>query len=154
MERIDPFRLVQDLPPEWRTVATELLARLGPRDRPYLTPQERAAIDAVIRLRPYLVRNRWGFRCRRCGAVHQYLTLGCIERPFTGWSETFLADRRGLAGIASAGMRVIELGDIEPISVERARELVGRIRARGFPIEDPPDPQAVEQGLRAVVERG
>lgn len=138
---IDPFALLGDLPPEWRPIAGELLLHLLDRDRPWLTPKERAALDAVILLRPYLVTNATGARCRNCRAVHPYLTLGCVERPFSGWSEL-------LALVRDQSLRAVRLGDLVPISREQACDLAARIRARGYPFPDPPDPRAVEGALR------
>jgi hypothetical protein len=139
---LDPFDVIGSVPPEWRAVAVELVARLGDPTRPWLTPAERRALDAVIALRPYLVTNAQRARCRRCGVVHAYLTLGCIERPFTGWTEVFALVREQNV--------VLRLGDLVPIDRETARALIERIRARGFVIPDLPDPAAIEQTLRRL----
>ena len=142
---LDPFDVIGDVPPEWRAVAAELIARLGDPTRPWLTPAERRALDAVIALRPYLVTNAHRARCRRCGAVHPYLTLGCIERPFTGWTEVFALVRDQHIAL--------RLGDLVPIDRETARRLIERIRARGFAIPDLPDPATTEQALRRLATR-
>jgi hypothetical protein len=139
---LDPFDLLADLPPEWRSVATELLARLGDHSRPWLTREERRAIDAVIALRPYLVTNGQRARCRRCGAVHPYLTLACVERPFTGWTELFALVRQQNV--------VLRLGDIVPIDRATAQALIERIRARGYDVPDLPQPAQVENQLRTL----
>jgi hypothetical protein len=139
---LDPFDVIGAVPPEWRSVAAELVARLGDPTRPWLTPAERRALDAVIGLRPYLVTNAHRARCRRCGSVHAYLTLGCIERPFTGWTEVFALVREQNVAL--------RLGDLVPIDRATARALIERIRARGFAIPDLPDPAATEHALRRL----
>lgn len=140
---IDPFAVLEDVAPEWRSVATELIARLVDPSARWLTPKERAAFDAVIQLRPFLITNAQKARCRRCGQVHAYLTLACVERPFSGWSELLMLVR-------DQSLKGLRLGDIVPITLEQARALAEKIRARGEPFPDPPDPRAVEALLRTL----
>lgn len=111
-------------------------------------------------------------RCKRCGAKHLYLTLMCIEQPFSGITEGIFGychagiktsaythlrpDKRAqFERIASAlgpnladshpdlvrGMNLPEtdidsisfaLGVLEPITKQKAQQLVWRINAKGL----------------------
>lgn len=129
---IDPLNpiLPPDAPPEWAAIPAELLARLAPRGG-ILTPWQRRELDRIARSRWFLIRNEGGYRCRRCRAVHAYLTWGCVERPFNGLNEVvgLLRQAEG-RDLTLSGVR---FGTIVPISETKARELIERMRARGFP---------------------
>lgn len=52
-----------------------------------LTPEQAAERERILMSRYFLVRQgSLGeiFRCRRCGQKHPYLTLMCVEQPFSG----------------------------------------------------------------------
>ena len=55
----------------------------------YPTPQEVQERERILRGKFFLVQQSGGpmgevMRCRRCGGKHRYLTLQCIEQPFSG----------------------------------------------------------------------
>jgi hypothetical protein len=55
-----------------------------------MSPAEAAERDQLLRCRYFLVRQgSLGeiFRCRRCQVKHAYMTLMCVERPFSGVAE-------------------------------------------------------------------
>lgn len=113
----------------------------------------------------FLVRNngeageRWP--CRRCGAKHAYMTLACIERPFSSLVEGLFAfvqtlpeDPRAprimlpLANIAqrhphtarvlsgdetdTQELWALSIGIAEPIAAKRAHLLIDLINATGI----------------------
>jgi hypothetical protein len=143
-----------DLPPQWEQVPDMILAQLapqavrevrGPLGRSYLvdmtgviTPEQKKAIDSVARSRWFVMRNDGPVmqraRCGRCGGVHQYLTLGCVERPFHGLQEivglveTYAAEGKHVERV----LQSIRLGAIVPITRKQARQLADKIRAKGI----------------------
>lgn len=131
---IDPMLPVhEDQPDVWPEIDAELLARLVPTGG-YYTPEQRVELNRIARGQWFLVRNDLRARCASCrqgilpGAVHEYVTTGCIELPFNGLREVsmFYAqhDQHGrLWGSLS-------MGTIAPISAEDAQVLNERIRAR------------------------
>lgn len=55
-----------------------------------MSPQETAERDRLLAARFFLVRQgSLGeiFRCKRCNVKHAYMTLMCVERPFSGVAE-------------------------------------------------------------------
>lgn len=158
---LDPAELwSSDLPPEWDEVPPELLARLVPqatRTIPFtlpngqvelrqwnftgvLTKEQRAQIDTIVAGRWFLIRNDGPTleraRCGRCGNLHKYLTLACIERPFHGLDEIYALIEQ-IEG-RDQNAYAIRLGSIEPITRQKAKLLADRIRARGEQLYGPP----------------
>jgi hypothetical protein len=128
---LDPLApVLPDLPPEWDAIPPEILARLAPRGG-ILTPAQRRELDRIARARWFLIRNEGSWRCRRCGAVHAYLTWGCVERPWNGLNEV-VGLLRQVEGrdLTLSGVR---FGTIVPITEVQARALIERMRARGYP---------------------
>lgn len=55
-----------------------------------MSPEETAERDKLLAARYFLVRQgSLGeiFRCKRCNVRHAYMTLMCVERPFSGIAE-------------------------------------------------------------------
>lgn len=151
---LDPTALtMRDMPPEWDAVPTEILAQLAPQafrevvrpdGRSYIadvtgviTALQKKAIDTIARGRWFVMRNigpAGKAICGRCGRRHDYLTLGCVERPFhglqeiVGLMETYEADGNSAERILTA----IRLGSIVPITRKQARQLSEKIRAKGI----------------------
>lgn len=154
---LDPAQVrLADLPSEWQEIPTELLALLAPGvvtkvfgehlQANYLvdptglvTGDQASIIRQLLRQRWFLMQNTGGqFHraiCGLCGRTHDYLTLGCIERPFHGLQEivglieTYEAEGKDMTRVATA----IRLGSIVPITRRVALGLANRIKAKGIP---------------------
>ena len=94
-----------------------------------------ALFRRVLGQRWFLIRNDSvpGYypHCERCGQVHTYLTLACVERPFNGLTEIYgVLNAAKMAG----GDRIVEgfrYGALVPISAADAARYIGRIRDKG-----------------------
>ena len=115
----------------------EVWLKLRPKNGIYL-PWQRRAMDKIARSRWFLVRNEQRDRCGNCrqgtipGAIHEYLTLGCIELPFNGVDDLVLVleswdeeRRERLISGMHPGMFV-------PITFGDARKYIRRIQAKGY----------------------
>lgn len=153
--QLDPGALIlPNQPREWETIPPELLAALTPQviDRVTdqwgkvhyfhpvrcFTPEQTRQIDAIARGRWFLLRNIWRQQCynrktgRGCRQIHDYFTFGCVERPFNGLTEIIgLLRQRSGHEVTFSGMA---LGDIEPITAEKARALMDAMAAKGYPL--------------------
>jgi hypothetical protein len=154
---LDPTSVtLADLPPEWEAVPDLIMAQLapqafrevrGPGGTSYIadltgivTPEQKALVDKIAQGRWFVMRNNGPqldrMRCGRCNRIHEYLTLGCVERPFhglhqiVGMIETYQAEGKHVERILTS----IRLGAIVPISRKQARQLADKIRAKGIPI--------------------
>jgi hypothetical protein len=139
MAHIDPRALIlADTPPEWQALEAEAIALLRPA-LGLLTPAQAAQLARVQRSRWFLLRNRgkegYAFRCGRCGAVHEYFTLHCIERPFNGLTQVVGVLTQRL-GPKDTDFFSVALGAIEPIERDRARQTYERLRLLGYPPAD------------------
>ena len=159
---------LDDLPPEWDELPAEVLARLLTVG-PVLTTEETAELNRIAQARWFLVRNDSRARCGNCrqgmlpGAIHDYLTLKCVEAPFNGLRQLQLYTQH--VDGADLVWTHFSAGTIVPITATKARQLNERIIERGgrtmqqqIPIRpDEIDPDAMRRrllfrtrGLRAV----
>lgn len=120
-----------------------------------MTPEQKALVDSILAGRWFLVRNGGVLprsRCIRCHSYdHTYLTLGCIEKPYNGLGEIVAMiqreTQRGVARVVKIvrGRRqhldkplmettidAVEIGAIEPITPQKAAELIDRINAKNY----------------------
>lgn len=146
---VTPHGLIVDATPkEWESTAwdeaiqrrreaedaqTKRLRALGvlpPWETEYATMREGQ--------RYFLLRNTWRRKSRGTGRVETYYTLGGTERPFCGLDGIYELIRERVGNEADAVTEVfqaLELGEIEPISRERAVGLYDRIYlATGYDI--------------------
>jgi hypothetical protein len=138
-------------PAEWGTIPEEMLARLAPEGALVMTPRQRAALNRLAAGEWFLVRNFHRAHCESCrphrhsrllGAVHDYVTIACVESPFNGlrqimwWIEGEARRQRVEEGALYATIRewMVRHPDADafvPISVADAARLNDRIRQRG-----------------------
>ena len=159
---IDPTNItLDDLPPDWTEIPPEILARLLTAG-PLMTTEETAAINRIAQGRWFLIRNDLRIRCHNsqtgtgCGAVHDYISLRCVEAPFNGLRQLELFTQK-VAG-ADVILTRMDIGTLVPISASKARKFNERIIERGgrtiqqqIPIRpDEIDPDAMR---RRIVER-
>jgi CelD/BcsL family acetyltransferase involved in cellulose biosynthesis len=94
-----------------------------------------ADFNALLAGRWFLIRNdaSAGYRprCGRCNQVHDFLTLGCVERPFNGLTEIVAMLRDFRAEGRDRVMEGVRYGALVPITAAEAQRLAGRIRAKG-----------------------
>jgi hypothetical protein len=95
-------------------------------------PDEAEERDRLLAQRYFLVRQgSLGeiFRCRECKGKHSYLTLRCVERPFSGTGHPLLARAQAVAerDILLGGL---PLGMLEEIPASLAQRYVTRINSR------------------------
>ena len=134
---LDPTAVkLLDTPPEWKVIPPEIFDRLKPKDGIY-TIEQRNHLDAITSARWFLVRNEVGARCRTCrvgrlpGAIHPYVSMGCLPVPFNGLDEMvfLLREQQGSDTLFSA----MRPGTIVPIDRRLALELNRRIREKRYP---------------------
>lgn len=136
---LDPASLhAPNLPAEWQ-LPDALRERFFPGKIVY-TADELAEIERIINARWYLIRNEIGATCGRCGKVHPYLTLHCLERPFNGLDQLLLledrlteeqAHRHGAVERVQEHVQLVtSIGAIEPIRARDAQMLLLRIQLR------------------------
>jgi hypothetical protein len=141
-KRFNPRTLdPSQIPPEWDDVDRDLAERLRPDKYGLRTKEQQKQIDKIRAARWLLLRNDHKARCGRCGAIHEYITRFCIERPFNTLHEIQLfelqqAREQGLVRgenliVNSANVRGMQLGEPVPISRKQAQKLMLRIRVRG-----------------------
>jgi hypothetical protein len=148
--------LLTDSPPGWPVLPQPLLDGLragggtlwhhrdcaphwhGPRlDHDCVADCPVRLMHEVLAQRWFLVRNESipGFYpdCTVCGRVHQYISAGCIEKPFNGETEVIglITDHR--AGGPGGVTRGFRLGALVPIKRIEAFMLREKIRAKGYP---------------------
>lgn len=154
---LDAQRLIlPDTPPEWAAgLPPELAAALArshgilfhdPRcvavmDGPFVKRRRCApgcpvaAMNAVLAGRTFLIRNdsNVGYypRCGRCNRVHRYLTLACVERPFSALTEIYAVLNEHRLDGPDRIVEGLRFGALVPITPAKAEELKARIRARG-----------------------
>lgn len=123
-----------DMPPEWATIPDEIITRLVPSGG-YTTPEQQAELNRIAAGRWFLVRNELRARCGACrqgtlpGAIHEYLTIACVEAPFNGLREVVLFMQSHEHGdLLFSGLSA---GTIVPITAERAAQFNRRIRQHG-----------------------
>lgn len=131
---IDPLSPTHDdQPPEWQQIDPEILARLVPVNG-YHTPEQRVALNRIAAGQFFLVKNDLRAPCSACrqgilrGAIHDYITTGCIELPFNGLREVSM-----FYGQQDQGGKLwasLTMGTIVPITAEDAAKLNDRIRTR------------------------
>lgn len=118
------------------------------RPIPMYTAAQRDMLNKIAASRWFLIKLDEQARCGNCGGKHGYVTLGCIERPWNGITDmtyailgkpwlTFGLSRQERKEIApGTGVNVpwqsVRLGDIVPITGERARALRERIRMKRY----------------------
>jgi len=133
----------------------------------FLTATQRAALNRVQADEWVLVKNEIGSvvggdpKCRRCGAIHEYITVGCIELPFSSLRslEIFVgkmpqSGQELFRAMLKPGT-LAEPGTLVPISSKEAEKLNERIRAKRMPtiLEQRPlkrgevDAQAIERRI-------
>jgi hypothetical protein len=108
----------------------------------FLTPAQRAELNVLASQEWFLVRNEIGAvvggdpRCRRCGAIHEYITTGCVELPFNSLRELSIFVGR-MPETAQQLFRsmlrpgtLTEPGTIVPITQADAARLNERIRSK------------------------
>jgi hypothetical protein len=93
------------------------------------------AMNTVLAGRTFLIRNDSNFgyypRCGRCNQVHQFLTLACIERPFSALTEIYgMLNEQRMDG-PNRLMEGFRFGALVPITPAEAELLKQRIRDRG-----------------------
>jgi len=132
--------VLPDNPDTWRTLdERELRIATETDENGLLTRRAMAMRQRMLDDRWYLVRNVFNWQSSaqgRQGAVESYFTIAGIERPHRGiWGvyaalESITQDSE-LARTLT--MNAQQIGAIEPITTEKARELYDRIRARVGP---------------------
>lgn len=130
MSTIDPMApFLDDMPVEWlANIPEEMLARLAPLAGA-TDPETRALINRIAAGRWFLVRNELRARCVQCGQDHDYITIRCVEAPFSGLRSVLLfwSERPDMTTFLNA----MKPGTIVPISEVTARRFNQRIRDRG-----------------------
>lgn len=143
MQPLEDLRqpLLADNPGEWADVPEPLRRFLIPRNGVYSVAQAEA-LATIARARWFFLRNRgpegYAFRCKRCGRIHDYFTLHCVERPFNGLTQTLalLVERVGElpdGGPQREDYCGVALGAIVPITRDRARANFARLVQLGYP---------------------
>lgn len=106
----------------------------------FLTPAQRARLNRAAADEWFLVRNEIGSvvggdpTCRRCGAVHPYITNGCVELPFNSLRslQIFVGKMPATAQQLFRAMfrpgTLAEPGTLVPITSDEAARLNQRIR--------------------------
>lgn len=151
--------ILADRPQEWRELPQALAEALragggtvwhhrdctgvlrGPHDLVY-----RCVDGCPVKQMQSVLANRWflirndsvpGYypHCGLCGAVHRYLTRGCVEKPFNGLTEVMAKIRQPRVDGADTITEGFRLGALEPITAIKAWELKERIRAKGYNIQ-------------------
>lgn len=90
------------------------------------TPEQIAERDRILRSQFFLVRTSANagigetLRCRSCKAVHRYLTLLCVERPFSGLTGGIYAYYQTM-GISGA---IDSLTPVQRARLDRMVELI------------------------------
>lgn len=131
---MDP--VLPDQPDTWRAMTDEQL-RIATEhdDNGLLTPRAlRARRDAMLD-RWYLIRNVHGWKSRN-GRVDRYFTVAGIEKPYHGVWGIYAAFENLTQDSEFAHTMTLEahvIGMIEPITIQQARALYDRIRARVGP---------------------
>lgn len=159
-------RLTGNLPSEWAAIPPEIMRLMIPiterrlttptgdvrvvNHEGVLTPQQKKALDEILKGRWFLIRNGGVLdpaRCGRCRRKHKYLTLGCIEKPYDGLGEivAFMERQRVIGTIrrrvgrqiveehkTETVLSAVEYGPIEPITPQQAAHLIDRINAKGL----------------------
>lgn len=146
----DPYDLFpSDLPDVWEPVPDEYREMLKIKNG-IATGMQRRMIDAILASRWYLIKNdstdEFGNRrpCRHCHRLHDYVTVRCIEAPFTSLTEVMGIIRKA-DGVYVQGDKQPDqfdsmefdaqvLGKIVPISISQAYDHIRKIRGRGVPI--------------------
>lgn len=140
-----------DRPSAWGSIPERLLVELAPQGTHVLSPQQRAALNRIAAGEWFLVRNFHRAHCNSCrphrtstirGAVHDYVTIKCVESPFNGlrqimwWIESEAERSQIEQGAFYATIRDFmvmhpEQDAFVPISAQDAARLNARIRQRG-----------------------
>lgn len=140
-QRLNPRTLnPAEIPAEWDDIDKDLAMRLRQNEYGLRTKEQWQIIKQIRAARHLLLRNDHRARCGRCGAIHEYITLGCIERPFNGLDEVHLfelqqAKERGQVRgehqiITTTTVESLHVGVPEPINRKTAKKLILRIRAK------------------------
>lgn len=125
--------ILADNPSEWPVADAETLALLRPSNGIFTIEQDKA-LRRISAARWFLLRNDGpsgqAWRCGRCGLLHDFFTLHCRPRPYNGLTHAIgtLVERIGPEQIFSA----VEIGTVEPITVERAFLLYHDLRGYGY----------------------
>lgn len=133
---LDPSQI----PAEWDDLDRDIAERLRPDKFGFRTAAQKKQVDAIRAARWLLLRNDHRARCSRCNAVHPYVTLGCIERPFNTLHEIDIfemqqAREQGLVHgeniiLEDTTFRSFHIGEPVPITRKAAQKLTLRIRAK------------------------
>lgn len=134
MSIIDFYSLnLTDNPSEWPEISPEVQAFLQQTEKPGMfSPYQRAILDKIASSRWFLVRNDLGASSRY--GVTQYLTLGGIELPFNGLTDLILVIQSYEPETQSQLISGLRPGSIVPISDEKAKQNISRLRSRGYMI--------------------
>ena len=125
--------VLADNPAEWPVVDAETLAMLRPRNGIF-TPAQDKVMRRISASRWFLLRNdgpsgEW-WPCSRCHGYHPFFSLHCRPRPYNGLTHAIgtLIERVGPEQIFSA----VEIGTVEPVTVEYAFKLYADLRGFGY----------------------
>ena len=126
--------------PDWDPIARDLAERLKQDQYGIRTKEQQKRIDEIRAASWLLLTNEHRAKCGRCGKIHPYITLGCIERPFNGLDELYSfetsnAREQGLIRgenviLSESHVQSMRIGAPEPISRKVAKRLILRIRAK------------------------
>lgn len=125
--------VLADNPAEWPVVDAETLALLRPTNGVFTVEQDRL-MRRISASRWFLLRNDGpsgeAWPCRGCGQLHPFFSLHCRPRPYNGLTHAIgtLVERIGPEQIFSA----VEIGTVEPITVEYAFRLYSDLRGFGY----------------------
>lgn len=135
---IDPRRIIlPDNPSEWPDIPEHIWEKLKPKNGIYL-PWQKRAMDKIARSRWFLIRNNHRERCGNCrqgaipGAIHDYLTLGCVELPFHGIEDLVLVMQEWNEERRERLISGMTPGTIVPITPSDAFKYIGRIKDKGY----------------------
>jgi hypothetical protein len=131
---------LENVPPEWDDIDLELWERIRPDENGLITHAQFKQIREIRAARWVLVTNDRRARCNRCNRIHEYLTLGCIERPFNTFDEVLIYEKQvareqgAIRGenliITTQTVYETRLGRPVPITRKKAKELKLRIRSK------------------------
>ena len=123
--------VTKDRPQEWGELPEDF-AEFMRSDNGIMSRFQKEVMDRIVANQWFLVKNELGAKIKGELRPRPYLTLGGLELPFNGMNNLMLVLNSYDEYTRERLISAMRPGTIEPITKEKATELVRKIQAKGY----------------------